>query len=415
MLVACAINFAFLGKNVSGWAWVAGLVAAAGVLWRHASRVSMPMWIWLPWGLLVTVYSLGHHSYALQSSAQILSPIIVGLAASCMRPGEVQLEQLGKLMRLAAVVFLGILLFLRVPMLLLGMLPEVTGLAAEAITALALQSFFLCAYLQHRNRKDLVLYLACAMVPVVALIRGPMAATFALVVLTISPLSIFKRLLIVVVAVFVGLAVLQTERVQHKMFWSGQGTIRDLRWDNPDLMKSGRDTLSDILWEGIPEHPWLGHGANAFLDEFRANDIGLEQVHNDWLRILYCYGYVGVVLFALAVSGQCAHAWDRARRARPWARALLLASATAFIPFAVVMVTDNVLVYAQFFGNVHFLLLGLAYGAVAREDQSRDRSSRALKGPKPRRGNTRSSAPTVAPAIEVRDAPRSDNGGNRNA
>jgi hypothetical protein len=46
---------------------------------------------------------------------------------------------------------------------------------------------------------------------------------------------------------------------------------------------------------------------------------------------------------------------------------LLVGAATAFIPFVVMMISDNILVYASFFGNIQFAILGLGYGALARE------------------------------------------------
>jgi len=35
------------------------------------------------------------------------------------------------------------------------------------------------------------------------------------------------------------------------------------------------------------------------------------------------------------------------------------------------MFTDNIMVYASFFGNMHFMILGLAYGALREESETR--------------------------------------------
>ena len=58
------------------------------------------------------------------------------------------------------------------------------------------------------------------------------------------------------------------------------------------------------------------------------------------------------------------HAVLCARRAEGATRLLLLAGASAFIPFAILMYTDNILVYVSYFGNLQFAILGLGYGAL---------------------------------------------------
>jgi hypothetical protein len=46
---------------------------------------------------------------------------------------------------------------------------------------------------------------------------------------------------------------------------------------------------------------------------------------------------------------------------------LAYGAATAFVPYAIIMLTDNIILYVQFFGNLHFALIGIIYGALQRE------------------------------------------------
>ena len=179
LMLPAAVSFSIVGFGVTGWAWLGGLAAAACVPFVSRKKPAFPAILWAAWFLWVVIYSFSGFDHALQSTAQIVCPIIVGVAASTLRPNEDDLRRMLGLLRWGGIGFLGILLFLRVPMLLLGRLPEVTGLAAEAISSLVFQSLFLCAYLLERRKSDLCLYLCFAAVPLVAVTRGPILASVA--------------------------------------------------------------------------------------------------------------------------------------------------------------------------------------------------------------------------------------------
>jgi O-antigen ligase len=345
------------------------LVALAALLKTGTTAVTLPFQYWAPWVLLVLVYIGWGKEYALQSAAQILCPLLVGAAASALRPDKNDIEGFLKWCRVAAVVFLVIIVFLRVPMLLFGQLPETTGLAPEAMSAMLFQSLFLCSWLLRRNKTDLFLYLALAGFVVVSLVRGPVLGSLALVLLTLAPLGLGRRIAIAVAAAVIGLVVFNMPLMQRKMFWSGHGTLADVTWENPDLRKHTRDLMWKRLWSGIEEQPWLGHGGNADATDLLAAGFPIYLPHNDWLRILFNYGIVGCVLYAGAMILQILHGWRWAGLSPPHTRVLLFAGLSAFVPYAVVMFTDNILIYAQFYGNLHFLLLGLAYGSVAVETE----------------------------------------------
>ena len=263
------------------------------------------------------------------------------------------------------------------------------GFATGAIASLIFQTYFLCSYLTvGRKHSDLIHFLVALAMPVICANRGPILGSLALCLLVVAPLPLAKRVAIGAAALLIGVFAFYMPKMQYKMFYSGQGTLADLRADNPDFNWSGRQALWELLDEGMKEKPWLGQGANASAEVARQVTFEKRELHNDWLRIRYNYGRVGIILFAVTMALQVFLAYRRGRRAPPDARALLSAGASCCIPFAVVMDVDNILVYCQYFTAPHFLLLGYGYAAakqVAKQPQVSAAS--AVSGQKQKRRN----------------------------
>lgn len=366
---ACAFgNVSVVGFRLAGWAWV--IMLGAGLL-RSVSmpnRVTFPLSIWAPWLLVLGVYALLFRGPGfLQHLAQLICPLVVGIAASTLRPDEKGVSSLFRGFRLLTIL-LWLVVLARTPVLFSLRLPAYSNLASQTMTALLLACFFVVSY-AHGLAKDLVFYAFLALVPILALTRTAMAVALTLLVTTLSPVSLSKRVVYGTLVVTVGLALFFSPRVQHMMFFSGSGTLEDVRWDNPNLATSGRSALWAMLYPGIERSPWFGHGLNACTEVFIEHGLRLRHPHNDWLRILYDYGAVGLAMFLLSVVMQILHLLRHAREVTGGRRVLFHAAASAFIPFMLMMSTDNILVYAQFFGNLHFMVLGLAYGGLERVRQ----------------------------------------------
>jgi hypothetical protein len=72
---------------------------------------------------------------------------------------------------------------------------------------------------------------------------------------------------------------------------------------------------------------------------------------------------VGSLVYFFSLLFACAHALRSAKTAKGEARILFYAGTFSFIPFSLIMLTDNIMVYASFYGNLQFTILGLAYGS----------------------------------------------------
>ena len=151
-----------------------------------------------------------------------------------------------------------------------------------------------------------------------------------------------------------------------KMFYSKKGNISDVMEGN--VADSGRFAMWKVFESRIKRKPWLGRGTGA--GEALAIEItgGLVYPHNDWLLTLYDMGILGTGVFALSILIAAFHAWRMAKSANGETRSLLFAGAFSFVILTLMMFTDNIMVYASFFGNLQFTFLGLGYAAAGRTE-----------------------------------------------
>jgi len=349
------------GYNSSGLAWVVPLVWAFVMVTKNPSRIVFPLWTWVPWILAVSLFWYQSRFPSLQRTVQLLCPIAIAAAASTCRLGEAQLQRVLMMIKGLAVALIAIVV-IKTGILATGALPQATGLAPQVMTAMMLGCLFAASYAGGR-RGDLRWWLAMAAIPVVALTRTAIVATALTLPLTFAPLKLGKRVALLVLLALAGWGLFYTPRIQGKMFRGGSGEMTDVL--DKDFADSGRFFMWKMMRLGIREKPWLGHGAGAgemFVRSITSGQSGYP--HNDWLLTLYDYGIAGTAAFVVSVLAASAHAVRCASRAKDATRLLLLTGASAFAPFALLMYTDNILVYVSYFGNLQFAILGLGYGAL---------------------------------------------------
>ena len=362
---ACMFGGAgFLAYSVAGYAWILCLAFSVMLIPANFDRICFPVSIWLPWSLFVLISAFMSDYTNLQRSTMLLCPIVVGIAASTAKIDEEQLINFG----LAIKVFSAAMLFLAsflTGLLITGELPSATGLAPQAITGTLLAAFFASGYSFGRV-KDLFWWSAIAMLPVLALTRMAIFVTGLSLPGTFAPMKFQTRLILLVIVALLGLALFYTPRVQEKMFMSGQGSLEDIG-NERDLATSGRRYMAEVLIVEIANKPVWGHGANASEDLIlKLTEGRLTHPHNDWLRFLYDYGVVGTGLFLVTLLVQVRHLLKKARRSEGEVRVTFFVAASTFLPFMLIMFTDNIVLYAAFYGNLQFMIMGLAYSAEKR-------------------------------------------------
>ena len=359
---AAAIQFPILSRNISGWAWVLPLIISIFIILKKPSSITFPLLVWIPWiGIVVFYFVHSGFSYP-QRNIMLVSPIIVGIAVSAGRVRESQVRDFLAL----TTILLGALLLavvIKTGFIFTGILPPISGLATQSMTAALLCCIFAVGYSMNK-KKSLFQWIIGATIPFIALTRTAIAVAGLTIPLTFAALGAKKRIIFLIIIGVVCISLFYTERIQKKMFYSGAGTLQDVRLSNPDFFTTGRSRLWDLMIEEVKLKPVWGHGGNASEDFVLSATWGvLTHPHNDWLRLLYDYGLVGTSIFVICIVMQVVHLLKRAPRAFGESCVLVYAGASSFIPFLLLMFTDNIILYAAFFGNLQFTIIGLVYAA----------------------------------------------------
>jgi O-antigen ligase len=365
-IVTTVIAFAYAGSafaffSVGGFAWVIALAFAAMITVARANRITFPVGIWLPWVCVVVAYGITSDYANVQRSTMLICPFVVGIASSTARIDESRAAVFILLMKVTLLVLISIIVVLT-GLLITGVLPAATAFAPQAIATLLFSAIFISSY-SYGNIRDIFWYIGAACVPIIALTRGPMIVTGLSLPFSFAPIKIQMRMILMGIIVLVGIALFFSPRVQKKFFYSGEGTIEDLQ-DERKVSTSGRRRMAELLVVEIARKPLLGHGANAS-ESFILNYSNgqLTHPHNDWLRFLYDYGIVGTSIFALTLLVQIRNLLRRAKKGGETTKILYSAGASSFLSFALMMFTDNIVLYAAYFGNLQFAMIGLAYAA----------------------------------------------------
>jgi len=359
------------GVPLSAVAWVVPLAWALAVAVSTPGTIAFPVGIWLPWLALIILYTaVADSPNAFQRSVMMFCPLAIGAVVSRARICSSDLDEVRRHLSKLQIAIVVVAL-VRTAILATGVLPMTTDLASLAMTAALLCAIQATRYALGEN-KALLWWAPLAAIPVVGVVRTGIAVAGLTLPLTLAPLSLKRRLLLLAVLSLAGLAIFQTEQIQRKMFYSGRGILSEIRADNADFATNGRSRMWTAMREGIEQRPLLGHGANA--SESLVSDVtrgNLKHPHNDWLRLLFDYGYLGATVFAFVLLAQTLHTLRHARNATGEARILLLSGASSFVSFALFMLTDNIILYASFFGNLQFALLGLGYAALRTQQEDR--------------------------------------------
>lgn len=369
-----------LGVNFSYLGWIVPLVGCGLFAIQKHRRISFPIKLWLLWILWVVSYLVNADAdNALQRSVMLLTPLVVGAGFSTLTVDVALIAKFSHWLNRFFWIFLGAA-GVSTGLLVSGQLSGSSGFAAGSITA-SLLAVWYAACFGLKDTRAMYYWMALCLIPVLANTRTGMVAVAITLPFTLVALSFKKRFLIVALLTVVGWLVFQTEHIQSKMFYSGQGTLADAvagvtglfggeQASSGDFATSGRKSMNDALVANLDQSYWFGFGANT-TEAISLSIAGVTHPHNDWLRVRYEYGMLGLLIFASTMLVQMRHAYRRAKwlRASP-AAIFLYAGAGSFIPMAIFMGSDNVMLYAAWFGNLQFAMLGLGYAALKSPPQT---------------------------------------------
>ncbi|MFC1828171.1 O-antigen ligase family protein [Thermodesulfobacteriota bacterium] len=349
-----------LGYRVSGLAWFIPLLFSVLTILKNPGRVSFPLKIWMPWILLLIIYFFVFDYHVLQRTVQLICPVVVGMAVSTLNIKSSQVKSFITRFKPFSTILILIALW-HTGTLVTGIIPSVTGLSPHSLTALIFCSFFAANYVSG-NEKDLYWWVMMIGVPIFAVTRTAIAVAGLTLPLTFAPMKFKKRTALIIVGLMLSLALFQTERIQKKMFRSDSGTLEDIQSQNLD--DTGRKFMWKMMRYKIRKNPWLGYGTGSGEVFTRVITGGISGYpHNDWLLTLHDQGILGTTIFAISMLMATLNALRTGKTASPEVRLLFFTGASAFLSMALMMITDNIMIYASYFGNLHFTILGIAYAA----------------------------------------------------
>jgi O-antigen ligase len=361
-ITVAAGDILIFGFQVSGLGWIGPLVFSLLMLGARRAKSAFPLLIWTPWIFVVVAYALlSSQENAWHRSLIMLTPLVVGRASGSYRLTEGQTRAL--IRALGAIVVIGLVaVLLKAAGDVFSAQRDVYAFPAESISAVFLFAVF-AGLAAAGNRRLLPYAIFAAAIPVFTVNRAAIATCLYVVVFGFSAIRLKYRALLGIGGIVLALAAFQLESVQQKMFFSGEGTLADLSPSNPNLRTSGRQLVWDYLFERAIESPMFGHGANASEPEVENLTEGvIAHPHNDWLRIFFDYGLIGLGAFAFGLFSLLHRVLRAMKASVGMDKTLFAAAATSLVCFAIMMITDNVIVYTAYLTSPLFLFVGALIG-----------------------------------------------------
>lgn len=361
LAVVPVVPFYILGFSLRGWSWMIMFVLSLITIFR-GNKVTMPVWIWLPFIVYILGYNLFDLSFVgVQLSFQYLVSILVGFAASTLIYSDWVVERLYLMTKRFIFTFLA---FCMLSLLIFKSTPYA---AATVMTLAVFATLFLCYYFRTKKWIGVLGYLGCLFFPVFMVTRMGALAMLLVAVSHFANQNFLKKGFVIAVIAFIGSMVFYSASFQEKSFGKQKGSYEDATMENKKFNSSGRTAIYDQLQPGLKEAPWLGNGPRADLKLLERVGFKIKEVHNDYLAVRYNYGFVGLGFVLLGFLMQGWFLYRKKNYIEDDFTFWMFASAmTLFLPFFALMYTDNILKYSIFFGNYHFAMIGIVYSRLYR-------------------------------------------------
>ena len=375
------------GFNYTGFLWVFALVAGTLLIvsekaFHRESRIHFPALIWLVWIgwvwlSLLWCEGLGYRNY--QDAAQITMPLVVGLAASVFVRSEAQLRLLLRAF-VITLPFLALLLAAEYVGLLGMDDPDGVSLAPRPLAhTVVMVACVLVAGFPPRFLTAAIGWAVCVALSVASESR---MSSFALICIPIlHPLqrNLLVKASVIGLVLLVGLGLFHTPAAQERFFYSGSGTVLDVLQGN--FRGTGRFEAWPLILEEALKHPMLGHGVGTSRDFVPTVWFGVAHAHNDYLRVVFELGLVGLAIFLTAILWQFLDLWKRIKQTDGRVRCAFSAAWLGLCVFLVMAATGNPLVYSLSYMNLWFAVMGAAYGAAGAINEQRESNDVPLQQP----------------------------------
>ncbi|MCA9149685.1 MAG: O-antigen ligase family protein [Planctomycetales bacterium] len=361
------LDFSIGNFRFSGWLWMMYFLAGAflfqaEIALNRQSRVDFPWLAWLPWVAYLWMsltWCDGLAQRNIQDAMQITVPLSIAVVASMF--GR-RLEHLR--LYITAIVVTLVILLVRVAMIRLHIIVDEdrTGARIFSITAVFLAS--VAVALTHvKPTRGYLMWAAC-----LAVAAGTGSRTTTGVILLLPVLNPLNRNWMVKgtllgATCLAGIGLFYTPQFQQRFFYDGHGTLTQLV--QGDFLSFGRFEAWPAIFAKAQEHGWFGAGVGEVTEFVPTVWPEEDKPHNDYLRLFFETGIIGFTLFWSTMYWQYRNAVRRALATDGLLRAGFGAAALGIIGFAILCLTDNVLIYNLYYNNMLFGMLGLCYGVAA--------------------------------------------------
>ncbi len=220
---------------------------------------------------------------------------------------------------------------------------DLGGDRSSAIVALLVVSWFLAEY---RNGNATALWWASAVVVAIgiSLSRSALFAAFVLIGATLLLMSrkhLARNLVLIVLLISAGYWAVTYWAPLRDRFTQGDVS---LSVGGVNINAAGRTKIWGVLWSDAEHEFVIGRGAGAASARSFALSTSFGHPHNDYLRVLYDFGALGLAMLAW-FAVRAARLLGRVRKRAPTSVAAL-AALYAGAGVLIVMATDNPLDYA---------------------------------------------------------------------
>jgi O-antigen ligase len=160
-----------------------------------------------------------------------------------------------------------------------------------------------------------------------------------------------------------GIGLFYTPVIQKRFFEDGSGKLSEAF--QGDYAGAGRFEAWPLIWEEARTRPLIGHGVGSAYDFVPEVWEDTNHCHNDYLRLFFETGVIGLAFFVFAAIYQLVVLHRLIGSTRGAVRSAYVAVWLAFWAMLVSSATDNTILYNIYFTDSLFAILGAAYGVTA--------------------------------------------------
>jgi O-antigen ligase len=314
--------------------------------------------IWGPWAAFFILMALfSSHLNSEIRGVIYITPILVGLVASNMEVSSAEEHFMVEVCS-ASIFLVAMVVGIK------AMLDHETA-KALAVEAIAMVILGLKVFSGLIAKFSLFRFIAWGIAFIFPFLAGTRMAAFISIIgilFYFNNLSARWKIVVISTTIVAALFGFVVGGIYEKTVVEG-ATIEDIFYETESLQTSGRRVAWEHLTDKIPDAIWFGHGSNSTFTYLTSIYVEFDHPHNDWLRLLYEYGVIGVAFFIFTVTLNFIELRGKMVFAN-FGSVQFNVSKFAFaatLCYLLIMITDNILLYAAFFGNLLFLNVGMAY------------------------------------------------------